>query len=284
MLKKTSKLLETLSNPRYWSGLRHGIVPSIEHKLALKGLNVRTVLDVGANRGQFSLLARCLYPAATIYAFEPLQRPAERFRALFADQSNVHLFQVGIGEALGETKMFVANDHHASSSILKAHKQSQIFGSRETGEETVRVGRLNDFLPLDRICAPCLLKIDVQGYELQVIKGCREALPLVDYLYVECCYVELYARQALAHEILVACVDAGGSITGEHGVGSDKACAMPLMFSESDLEVMKRLRRAFDPDGLANPGKLFPTPRLCGEVPGPYRAHPLEKAGIADRF
>jgi len=202
MLKKTSKLLETLSNPRYWSGLRHGIVPSIEHKLALKGLNVRTVLDVGANRGQFSLLARCLYPAATIYAFEPLQRPAERFRALFADQSNVHLFQVGIGEALGETKMFVANDHHASSSILKAHKQSQIFGSRETGEETVRVGRLDDFLRLDRICAPCLLKIDVQGYELQVIKGCREALPLVDYLYVECCYVELYARQALAHEIL----------------------------------------------------------------------------------
>ena len=45
-----------------------------------------------------------------------------------------------------------------------------------------------------------------------------------------------------------------------------------------------RLRRAFDPDGLANPGKVFPTPRLCGEVPGPYRAHPLERAGLAERF
>jgi FkbM family methyltransferase len=214
MLKKARKLLEALSNPAYWSGLRHGIAPTIEHKLALEGLNVRTVLDVGANRGQFSLLARCLYPAATIYAFEPLQRPAERFRALFADQANVHLFQVGIGEALGETKMFVANDHHASSSILKAHKQSRIFGSRETGEETVRVGRLNDFLPLDRICPPCLLKIDVQGYELQVINGCREALPLVDYLYVECCYVELYARQALAHEILCRLGEFGFALRG----------------------------------------------------------------------
>src|SRR5256885_3249489 len=90
--------------------------------------------------------------------------------------------------------------------------------------------------------------------------------------------------ELLANEILTACVDAGGSITGEHGVGSDKACAMPLMFSESDLEVMQRLRRAFDPRGLANPGKLFPTPRLCGEVPGPYRAHPIERAGLADRF
>jgi glycolate oxidase len=91
------------------------------------------------------------------------------------------------------------------------------------------------------------------------------------------------ARQ-LAEAILLACVDAGGSITGEHGVGSDKACAMPLMFGPDDLEAMLRVRRAFDPNGLANPGKLFPTPRLCGEVPGPYRQHPLEKAGRADRF
>ena len=90
--------------------------------------------------------------------------------------------------------------------------------------------------------------------------------------------------ETLASQILVACVEAGGSITGEHGVGADKACAMPLMFSEADLAVMKRLRSAFDPEGLANPGKLFPTPRLCGEVPGPYRVHPLELAGHAERF
>ena len=88
----------------------------------------------------------------------------------------------------------------------------------------------------------------------------------------------------LAEEILLACMDAGGSITGEHGIGSDKACSMPLMFGESDLEAMQRVRGAFDPAGLANPGKIFPTPRLCGEVPGPYRAHPLEKAGRAERF
>jgi glycolate oxidase len=90
--------------------------------------------------------------------------------------------------------------------------------------------------------------------------------------------------EALAREILVACVDAGGSITGEHGVGHDKVCSMPLMFGEHDLAAMQRLRRAFDPNGIANPGKVFPTPRLCGEVPGPYRAHPLEKAGLAERL
>jgi len=88
----------------------------------------------------------------------------------------------------------------------------------------------------------------------------------------------------LAEAILEACMDAGGALTGEHGIGTDKACRMPLMFSETDLGVMLRLRGAFDPDGLCNPGKIFPTPRLCGEVPGPYRAHPLELAGLADRF
>src|SRR4051812_17597852 len=95
---------------------------------------------------------------------------------------------------------------------------------------------------------------------------------------------EAAKAEDLSKKILEICVDAGGSITGEHGVGTDKACSMPLMFGEDDIAAMQRLRRAFDPNGLANPGKLFPTPRLCGEVPGPYRAHPLEKAGLADRF
>ena len=90
--------------------------------------------------------------------------------------------------------------------------------------------------------------------------------------------------EELAREILVACVEAGGSLTGEHGIGTDKACAMPLMFGEDDLETMQRFRRAFDPAGLANPGKAFPTPRLCGEIPGPYREHPLERAGLAERL
>ena len=90
--------------------------------------------------------------------------------------------------------------------------------------------------------------------------------------------------EELAGLIVKACVEAGGSITGEHGVGVDKKSYMPAMFSEADLDAFQRLRCAFDPHGLANPGKVMPTPRLCGEVPGPYREHPLERAGVATRF
>ena len=88
----------------------------------------------------------------------------------------------------------------------------------------------------------------------------------------------------VASEILTYCIEAGGTLTGEHGIGVDKKAHMPKMFSENDLDAMQLVRCAFDPTGICNPGKVFPTPRLCGEVPGPYRQHPLERAGIAERF
>ncbi|WP_446215007.1 FAD-linked oxidase C-terminal domain-containing protein [Micromonospora sp. IBHARD004] len=85
--------------------------------------------------------------------------------------------------------------------------------------------------------------------------------------------------------ILDLCVRHGGSITGEHGVGMDKAKYMPRMFTDDDLDTMQLLRCAFDPAGLANPGKVFPTPRLCGEVPGRRSgAHPAQEAGLAEVF
>ncbi len=103
------------------------------------------------------------------------------------------------------------------------------------------------------------------------------------------CYDEAVPGQAehaeqVAAEILSYCIEAGGSITGEHGVGADKKASMAHMFSADDLDVMQLVRCAFDPLGLCNPGKVFPTPRLCGEVPGPYRMHPVERAGLANRF
>jgi glycolate oxidase len=102
----------------------------------------------------------------------------------------------------------------------------------------------------------------------------------------------LYSEERGEHEraerlsttLAELCVELGGSLSGEHGIGADKACSMPRMFSADDLATMQRLRAAFDPLGVCNPGKIFPTPRLCGERPGPYRPHPLEAAGMIERM
>jgi glycolate oxidase len=96
---------------------------------------------------------------------------------------------------------------------------------------------------------------------------------------------EQEAAEQVSGAILDLCIEHGGSITGEHGVGVDKSRYMPKMFSADDLDTMQLVRCAFDPAGICNPGKIFPTPRLCGEVPGVRRdPHPLVASGQLEQF
>jgi glycolate oxidase len=93
------------------------------------------------------------------------------------------------------------------------------------------------------------------------------------------------AAEKVSGAILDLCIEHGGSITGEHGVGMDKSKYMPRMYTEEDLDTMQLVRCAFDPHSISNPGKVFPTPRLCGEVPGRHKGtHPLHEAGITEVF
>jgi len=96
---------------------------------------------------------------------------------------------------------------------------------------------------------------------------------------------EQEAAEKVSGAILDLCIEHGGSITGEHGVGVDKSRYMPRMFTAEDLDTMQLVRCAFDPAGICNPGKIFPTPRLCGEVPGVRREpHPLVASGQLEQF
>jgi glycolate oxidase len=90
---------------------------------------------------------------------------------------------------------------------------------------------------------------------------------------------------AAGAEIMKVCAEVGGSISGEHGIGLEKADFMPFIFSAADLELMRELRAAFNPANLCNPGKIFPTRKSCGEVGAvAHRPHPIEEKGLAQRF
>ncbi len=198
----------------------------------------------------------------------------------------------------------VAEESAAVEALCREHGAVGLHAA-ETAEERIRAwrGRKSAFAAMGRIASSYYVQDGVvprtrlpevlrRTAELSAEHGLRVASvfhagdgnlhPLV--LYDDSVPGEAERAEKLATAILDACIDAGGSLTGEHGVGVDKACSMPKLFGERDLEAMRLLRSAFDPDGLANPGKVFPTPRLCGEVPGPYRAHPLERAGLAERL
>jgi len=94
---------------------------------------------------------------------------------------------------------------------------------------------------------------------------------------------EAEKAERVGGEILRVCLRYGGSVTGEHGVGRDKACYLGEQFSADDLATMQLVRTTFDPDGVLNPDKVFPTPRLCGDGPGPYVPHAIERRGEAGR-
>jgi glycolate oxidase len=86
-------------------------------------------------------------------------------------------------------------------------------------------------------------------------------------------------------EIMKVCAEVGGSISGEHGIGLEKSDFMPFIFSPADLAFMQRLKSAFNPTGLCNPGKMFPTKKSCVEAaPVAYRPHAIEEQGLAQRF
>jgi glycolate oxidase len=90
---------------------------------------------------------------------------------------------------------------------------------------------------------------------------------------------------AAGAEIMKVCAEVGGSISGEHGIGLEKADFMPFIFTAADLAFMQRLKTAFNPTGLCNPGKVFPTKKSCVEAgPVAYRPHAIEERGLAQRF
>jgi glycolate oxidase len=186
-------------------------------------------------------------------------------------------------EAAGTTKVRIAGDAEERALIWKGRKAAFAAMGRLSPDYFVQDG----VIPRTKL-GPVLARIAERAAAtgLRVANvfhaGDGNLHPLVLYDAAVPGQAEIADR--LATEIVGLCVEQGGSITGEHGVGTDKACSMPKMFSADDLAVMQRVRVAFDPRGVSNPGKVFPTPRLCGERPGPYRPHPLEEAGLAERL
>ncbi len=104
--RRAIKLTRLLTFAAGRQGLRHGVAAAIEHWRALDALDVKTVVDVGANKGQFALLANGVFPDAAIYSFEPLQEPAARFRATLGE--DVKLFETAIGPSDREAMIYVS--------------------------------------------------------------------------------------------------------------------------------------------------------------------------------
>ena len=212
------------SNSYRRSLLTKGVAAGVEHESVLRELHCMTVLDIGANRGQFALVARRSFPEACIFSVEPLAAPAARFRAVFAADPRVTLHQAAIGPERGETTIHVSRRDDSSSLLPITARQNALFpGTAEATTASVKVALLRDFLTEDQIEPPALLKLDVQGFELQALQGCESLLHRFAYVYAECSFVELYGGQALADEVIAWLRERGFRLHGVYNMTYDDA-------------------------------------------------------------
>ena len=212
---RVEKLSRVALRPALWGPLSNGVLASMEHAHVPFGRDFATVLDVGTSRGQFAAFARSRWPGARIVGFEPLPGPAAAARRVLGEEITVH--EVALGRAAGRATINVSG-HDDSSSLLRIGRQAEEFaGTDAVGQLEVEVRPLADYLD-PAPPGPVLLKIDAQGYELEVLAGAGAALAGVDEVYCECSFLELYEGQPRAGEIISHLHGHGFALAGVFGV------------------------------------------------------------------
>jgi FkbM family methyltransferase len=198
---KLFKLIGLARRPSFRAALmKHRVAAAIEQLDAIDWCQARTLIDVGANKGQFSLAFRGLVPGGTIHAFEPLPAAAARFEGVFAGDDKVTLHRCAIGAKRTQATFFVADREDSSSLLELGAGQKEAFAVSGKSQIEVAVRPLEDEIDLPALQGPIMLKIDVQGGELAVLEGIA-ALERIDAIYVELSFVELYVGQPLFEDV-----------------------------------------------------------------------------------
>lgn len=203
--------------------IRYGVAASVEHFNVLSVLNFHTVIDIGANRGQFSLISRKCFPKAQIHLFEPLSKLTDQLKVMFRKDNNIYIHCRAIGRAEGESIFHVSQQDDSSSLLPIGKAQIALFpGTDEREQQMIKISPLDSVLHAKDIVPPALLKLDVQGFELEALRGCESLIKQFQYVYCECSFVELYEEQALADEVIHFLHSHNFKITGVYNVFYDK--------------------------------------------------------------
>lgn len=188
----------------------------------LRSLHVDTFIDIGANRGQFSLAAMHVFPESTIFSFEPLPSARHVLNLIFESIDTVSTYEFAIGNESKDDVMHISKKEDSSSLLEISEKQTEIFpGTEKSGSAQVQVRRLGDCISCDDLGSKTFLKIDVQGYELEALLGAIELLNYVSYVYVECSFIQLYKNQATADQVIRCLSSNSFTLNGIYNVSYD---------------------------------------------------------------
>jgi FkbM family methyltransferase len=218
-LRQAAKAVQLLRQPLWRGALRHGVGAAIEHLPVLRQCAPVAVLDIGAHQGQFALAARAVWPAAQIHSFEPQSSPAAKYLQVLGDDAQTTLHPYAIAPTSGKAEIHVSARNDSSSLLPIAKLQNELFpGTAEVATQTIAMRPLEKVLAVKDLPQPLFIKIDVQGYEAQVLQGLGSALKKAKWLYIEMSFQELYEGQALVSEILPGLFAQGFTLQGVYNI------------------------------------------------------------------
>jgi FkbM family methyltransferase len=190
------------------ANLKTGHIDTLELIKLARRAGIEVIYDIGANAGTFSQLAKSLIGGVSIHAFEPLAEHQARFVEAFSGDPRVTLHPIAVGSDNKEGTLHVTDFSDESSLLQPSETGREHFGTREVNRFPLQISRLDDYRRAKQLPFPDLIKLDIQGYELEALRGGTECLASAKAVIAEVSFIEYYEGQCLFHEVvgyLAAC-------------------------------------------------------------------------------
>jgi FkbM family methyltransferase len=171
--------------------------------LKQQGVHPQTIIDVGANVGQFTVAAAKLFPKRQIHSFEPLPEAVTLLKKHVRKLKNITVYPLALGDNEGEISFHVNTDSRSSSILPLAEAHRAAFShAHEIKTVPVKISTLDKVFNLITLEPPVLLKLDVQGYEATTLRGGRDTLKRIDYVILEASFKPMYEGEMLFMDIV----------------------------------------------------------------------------------
>ena len=224
---KIMKAARALAHARDRRALLQGVVASYEHSAVLAGLpSASTIIDIGANKGQFVLEAIKWHPDAQYIIFEPLETERVVMARVLKGIARLTIYPIALGAEESQVPLYVSAASDSSSVLKQAPLQSECFpGTHNIGLQEISMRRFDGVIEPSRLRAPVICKIDVQGYQLNVLRGFGDLLQSVDYLIVELTNAEFYEEAPNSAEVIAFLAARGFRVAGLYDIYiKDRIC------------------------------------------------------------
>ena len=199
-MNKITKLTKCLSNPKFYKAYLYGVSPLFELAAFIKQISyAKTLIDVGSNKGQFSLMTRKFFPNIMIHSFEP-QIEILNLQKKLLGTNNINYYNFALGSEKKELELYITKSKDSSSVLRPILSNNNNYIINE--KKKISVKKLDELLDFESIEKPSIIKLDVQGYELEVLKGSENTLDYIDYVIAEISSTEIYENQTQADELI----------------------------------------------------------------------------------